>query len=138
MLGITSLFIAAKYEEVYSVPHIKDLVYVCDNAYKKEEIFEMEGNILKVLNFNILSVSSFRFLDYFIQFDELGEKNYFLARYLIEIALLEYKMISNAPSLLASAAIYLVNKIRKRPIAWKESMVEISGYLEQDIRPCAK
>ncbi|EAR83691.1 amine-terminal domain cyclin (macronuclear) [Tetrahymena thermophila SB210] len=138
LLGITSLFIAAKYEEVYSVPHISDLVYVCDNAYKKEEIFDMEGSILKVLNFNILCVTSFRFLDYFIQFDELGEKNYYLARYLIEIALLEYKMISNAPSLLASAAIYLVNKIRKRDVAWKESMIEITGYLEQDIRPCAK
>ncbi|KAL4435288.1 hypothetical protein ABPG74_017380 [Tetrahymena malaccensis] len=138
LLGITSLFIAAKYEEVYSVPHISDLVYVCDNAYKKEEIFDMEGSILKVLNFNILCVTSFRFLDYFIQFDELGEKNYYLARYLIEIALLEYKMISNSPSLLASAAIYLVNKIRKRDVAWKESMIEITGYLEQDIRPCAK
>jgi len=38
LLGITSLFIAAKYEEVYGVPHIKDLVYVCDNAYTKEEL----------------------------------------------------------------------------------------------------
>lgn len=43
LLGITSLFIAAKYEEVYSLPHINDLVYVCDNAYTKDDIFAMEG-----------------------------------------------------------------------------------------------
>lgn len=30
---MTALFIASKYEEVYSVPHIRDLVYVCDDAY---------------------------------------------------------------------------------------------------------
>lgn len=33
LVGVASLFIACKYEEVYSVPHIKDLVYVCDKAY---------------------------------------------------------------------------------------------------------
>jgi hypothetical protein len=35
LVGVAALFIACKYEEVYSVPHIKDLVYVCDRAYSK-------------------------------------------------------------------------------------------------------
>lgn len=79
----------------------------------------MEASILQVLDFNLLSVSSYRFLEEFVQFDELGEKNYFLARYLLEIALLEYKLLGNAPSLIAASTIYLVNKIRKRSLAWK-------------------
>lgn len=138
LLGITALFVASKYEEAYSVPHMKDLVFVCDNAYVKEEIFQMESSILITLDFNILSVSTFKFLDYFVRNEELGEKNYFLARYLIEIALLEYKLIGCSASLIAAATIYLVNKIRKRSIAWKSSMVDVSGYEEQEIRPCAK
>ena len=38
LLGITSLFIACKYEEVYTVQKIKDLVYVCDQAYLRVKI----------------------------------------------------------------------------------------------------
>ena len=78
---------------------MKDLVYVCDNAYTKQHILEMETSILEVLNFNILSVSSLRFLDYFVRCEEIGEKNYYLARYLLEIALLEYKLIGISASL---------------------------------------
>lgn len=33
--------IATKYEEIYP-PTIKDLVYITDNAYSKEEILQME------------------------------------------------------------------------------------------------
>jgi len=57
--------VASKYEEVYAVPHVKDLVYVCDNAYTADDIFTMEGSLLLTLNFDILSVSAFRLLDFF-------------------------------------------------------------------------
>lgn len=45
LVGVSSLFIACKYEEIYA-PELKDFVYVCDHAYNKEEILEMEGRIL--------------------------------------------------------------------------------------------
>lgn len=34
LLGITALWVAAKYHETYQVPKIQNLVYICDNAYK--------------------------------------------------------------------------------------------------------
>lgn len=37
LVGVSCLFIASKYEEIYA-PELKDFVYVCDNAYTKEEI----------------------------------------------------------------------------------------------------
>lgn len=37
LVGVASLFIASKFEEIYA-PELKDFVYVCDNAYTKEEI----------------------------------------------------------------------------------------------------
>jgi len=74
----------------------------------------MEGSILLTLDFNILCVSSLRFLEYYgLKVAKLEEKNYMLCRYLIEMALIEYKMLKFKPSLVASAAIYLVHKIRK-------------------------
>lgn len=37
LVGVTSLLIAAKYEEIYP-PEIRDLVYICDRAYTKQEV----------------------------------------------------------------------------------------------------
>lgn len=34
LVGVTALFIAAKYEEIYP-PEIKDFVFITDNAYSK-------------------------------------------------------------------------------------------------------
>ena len=45
LVGISSLFIASKYEDIYP-PELKDFVYVTDNAYTKSELLEMEGKIL--------------------------------------------------------------------------------------------
>jgi cyclin B len=45
LVGVAAMFIASKYEEIYA-PELKDFVYVCDKAYAKEEILDMESKIL--------------------------------------------------------------------------------------------
>ncbi len=42
------MFIACKYQEIYS-PELKDFVYVCDQAYSKDEILECEYHILEAI-----------------------------------------------------------------------------------------
>lgn len=84
--------IACKYEEIYA-PEVKDFVYVTDNAYTKEEVLDMEGKILSALEFNITTPSSYRFLERFGALANLDERNFMLARYLIELALVDYKLI---------------------------------------------
>lgn len=54
--------IATKYEEIYP-PTVKDLVYITDNAYSKEELLQMEQSILITLDFDISQTSPFRFLE---------------------------------------------------------------------------
>ena len=39
LVGVTAMFIASKYEEIYA-PEVRDFVYITDNAYSKTEIFE--------------------------------------------------------------------------------------------------
>ena len=41
LVGVTSMLIASKYEEIYA-PEIRDFVYITDKAYSKEEILRME------------------------------------------------------------------------------------------------
>jgi len=37
LVGVTALFIATKYEEIYP-PELRDLVYICDRAYTRFEV----------------------------------------------------------------------------------------------------
>ena len=52
MVGVAAMWIASKYEEVYS-PGAGDFVSITDNTYTKAEIRQMECQILKVLGFEL-------------------------------------------------------------------------------------
>jgi len=41
LVGVTGLMLASKYEEIYP-PEVRDYVYICDNAYTRDEILKME------------------------------------------------------------------------------------------------
>lgn len=92
MVGVTAMLIACKYEEIYP-PIVKDFVYITDNAYSKEEILAMERKMLTILDFNIQITSSFRFLARYAKIANANEMVLNLARYLIELSLVNYKMI---------------------------------------------
>jgi hypothetical protein len=136
LVGVTAMHIASKYEEIYA-PEVKDYVYVTDHAYSKEEVLEMEGKILATLNFNMTHTSSFRFLERYARVHGIDDRTCMLARYLIELALIEYKMIKYVPSNIACSAIYLACKIFKKE-AWTKNMTKVTKYSESQIRPCAK
>ena len=52
LVGLTAMFIAAKFEEMYA-PEIHDFVYMSDKAYTKKEILRMELRLLKALDFSL-------------------------------------------------------------------------------------
>lgn len=61
LLGSTAVLVASKYGSRLC-PQINSFLYVCDNAYKKEEIIEMERKILSAIDFNLGLPLSYRFL----------------------------------------------------------------------------
>ena len=64
-------------------------------------------------------------LDLYCQHAKLELRNLMLARYLLELALLEYATLKFDKVLLVASAIYLVNKIRRVQPAWaSETMVK--------------
>lgn len=132
------MLIASKYEEIYA-PEVRDFVYITDKAYSKEDILKMEQHILSTLEFNITTPSTYRFLERFAKVISSDTPMFNLARYLIELPLIEYRMLKYTPSNIAASALYLAQKImqREKP-AWNDSLTEHTGYNEQAIRPCAK
>ncbi len=137
LVGVTAMLIASKYEEIYS-PEVQDFVYITDKAYSKAEILECEYRMLQTLSFDTTFSSSYRFLARYLKVTESDVFLENLSRYLLELALVEYRMLKHHPSMLASAALYLSNKIIKKPEAWCSKLAYSAQYKESQVRPCAK
>lgn len=136
LIGVSALFIACKYEEVY-VPEVNEFSRITEKTYSVKEILDMEGHILSVLQFDLTFTSSHRFLERYSYLSNFDGKSFRLARFLLEIALIEYKMVKYPPSMLAASAIYLTKKINKLPEPWSKLMAYHSNYLQKDLFECS-
>lgn len=137
LIGVTAMLIACKYEEIYP-PIVKDFVYITDNAYTKEEILEQERRMLTMLDFDIQTTSSFRFLERDVKVAKADSMIMNLSRYLLELCLVNYKMLRYTNSNLAASALYLSLKMTKHAAPWTDLLTKHSQFTEAQIRPCAK
>lgn len=137
LLGITSLFIASKYEEIYA-PSAKDLIYMTDNAYKIDEMIKMENDILGVLKFELTFPTSLMFLELYGDILNLDEINFFRCYYLNEISLICYNLCGVCPSLIACVCLYLNLKSNIRLFKGynEEELFRITGYKKTEINNC--
>ena len=110
LVSVAALLIASKYEEIY-VPELQDFVFITDNAYTKEEILAMERSILVTLQFNVTVPSSYRFLQRFCKIIKAQDKLFHLAQYIVELTLIEQRMLVFKPSQIAASALWLALKI---------------------------
>lgn len=82
--------------------------------------------------------TSFRFFEPLAKICDMEPKNFCLAQYTLELSLFDVNFLNYKPSLVASSAIYLINKIRKRSESWPVDLEAVTGYAESDIKGCAK
>ena len=104
------MLIATKYEEIYP-PTVKDFIYISKNAYTKPQILAMEMDILSTLEFKMSETSSYRFLQRYAKVAKASPLIFNLAQYLLELGLLDSKMNQYLPSLQASGALYVANRV---------------------------
>ncbi|KAL4510119.1 hypothetical protein ABPG72_010312 [Tetrahymena utriculariae] len=135
LLGATSMFIACKFEEIYP-PEINDFVFICDSLYTKEQILQMEGELITAINFDLTYTSPLRFLNRYSYLNESTEVQYHCAQYLLELSLIEYKMTEYSSSNQAASALYLVNQIFDQP--WSDELRNQSHYDQSSLKKCAK
>ena len=81
-----------------------------------------------MLNFDLIMETSFKFFEPLAKISHMDPKNQHLAQYVLELALLETKFLNYRPSFLASSAIYLINKIRKRSDPWPDLLFAATSY----------
>ena len=140
LVGVTAMFIASKYEEIYA-PECRDFVYISDKAYTRDEILRMEGQMLAKLNFQLTTPNAFVFVKRFCKVAGIAttprSTTELLANYLVELTLQEYKMLKYLPSTICASAVYLALKTKGRE-PWTFDLARHSTYKETDLQACVR
>lgn len=120
LLGVTALWLAAKYEEIHGkVPSLQKLSYVCCNAYREQDFVQMELRLLNELGFSLGHPTAETFLKHHCamlkaQAEQVGAdptENIALARYLMELTLVHKRFMSARPSVIALASFLLADRL---------------------------
>jgi G2/mitotic-specific cyclin-B, other len=106
LVGVTALLLASKYEEIYP-PEVKDCVYITDRAYTRQDILDMEANILTELQFNLTVPNAYPFLQRFLFIVNATSTMNIASRYYLDRMLQEHDVLKFRPSLLAAAVVCL-------------------------------
>jgi len=136
LVGVTSLLIASKYEEIYP-PELRDLVYICDRAYTRGEIISMEEKILKTLEYNITIPSAHAFLVRFLKAAHADKRIVQLSCYILDGTLQSYNLLHYLPSQLAAAAVFVARRTVGRN-SWSPTLLRYANYREEEIAPIAR
>ncbi|OBA20794.1 A/B/D/E cyclin [Metschnikowia bicuspidata var. bicuspidata NRRL YB-4993] len=136
LLATGSLFIAAKYEEVFS-PSVKNYAYYTDGSYTEAAILEAENYILTVLSYDLNYPNPMNFLRRISKADDYDVDLRTLGKYLLEISLVDHNFIGILPSLCSAAAMYIARIILNKHHAWNGNLIHYSGgYKVDDLRDC--
>lgn len=102
LIGATAVLLASKFYERWP-PYTDDLVFVCDEAYSREQFLETEMKLIQALDFDINLPVSYLFLRRYAKVMNYTMPQLTLARYVLELSLMEYKFIHIPASKMASA-----------------------------------
>ncbi|XP_053330198.1 G2/mitotic-specific cyclin-B3 [Spea bombifrons] len=136
LIGSTAVLLASKFEE-RCPPCLDDFLYICDDAYRREELVAMEMEILQKLNFDINIPVPYRFLRRFAKCAHSNMETLTLARYICELTLQEYDFVQESASKLAASCLLLALKMKDLG-GWTSTLQHYSGYQNADLVPLVK
>ncbi|KAM4713803.1 G2/mitotic-specific cyclin-B3 [Anableps anableps] len=136
LVGSTAMLIASKFEE-RCPPSVEDFLYICDDAYKRDELICMEASILQTLSFDINIPIPYRFLRRYARCVSASMDTLTLARFYCEMSLMEMDLVTVRGSLLASACL-LMALVTKDLGGWSPILQFHSGYQVSDLAPVVR
>ncbi|KAF6287683.1 cyclin E1 [Rhinolophus ferrumequinum] len=140
LIGISSLFIAAKLEEIYP-PKLHQFAYVTDGACSGDDILTMELIIMKALKWHLSPLTIVSWLNVYLQVAYLNDiYEVLLPQYpqqifiqiaeLLDLCVLDVGCLEFSYGVLAASALYHFSS--------SELMQKVSGYQWCDIEKCVK
>ncbi|EAU85496.2 cyclin [Coprinopsis cinerea okayama7 len=133
LVGVTAMFVAAKYEEILA-PSVDEFVFMTESGYTKEEILKGERIMLQTLDFRISHYCSpYSWMRKISKADDYDVQTRTLSKFLTEITLLDYRFLRVKPSMIAAIGMYCSRRMLGGD--WNEAFVFYSGYTEEQLIP---
>ncbi|XP_042385708.1 cyclin-A2-1-like isoform X1 [Zingiber officinale] len=141
LLGITCMLVASKYEEICA-PRMEEFCFITDNTYTKEEVLEMESQVLNYLGFKLSLPTTKTFLRRFLRAANALSENPtltfgHLANYLAELTLVEYSFLKFLPSVIAASAVFLARwtlQSHQTNHPWNSTLEHYTCYKATDLK----
>ncbi|KAG2313715.1 hypothetical protein Bca52824_025272 [Brassica carinata] len=145
LLGVTCMLIASKYEEI-NAPLIEEFCSITDNTYTREQVLEMESQVLKHFSFQIYTPTSKTFLRRFLRAAQASHlmmmpsvEMEFLANYLTELTLTECEFLKYLPSVIAASAVFLAKwTMNQSSHPWNATLEHYTTYKAADLKVCVQ
>lgn len=134
LVGITSLLIASKIEEIYP-PEVKELSFITSKSYSCNEIIEMERQITLKLEYNLTVPTIYTFLCRYLKAAHADKIMVQVSCYLAESTLQHYKMLNYLPSLIAAKCVHSARMMTNR-YPWSPTLRKYTKLDEDDLVLC--
>jgi cyclin A len=134
LVGITCLLVAAKFEEIRPIL-LEELLYICDNAFSRQEVMDMELMLLNQLRFLLFSRTPVFFLDRLTSHLNLPKTVVLRAQFFGELFLQEPAYLSFTPSLVAVSVLFF-SMFTEDASSWPEYLTKLSGYSYESAKAC--
>lgn len=113
LMGITALFIAAKYEEVVC-PSVSNFLYMTDGGYSDDELLKAERWVLQMIGWDLSYPNPLNYLRRISKADDYDNQCRTVAKYFLEMSCVDRHLLAYPPSVLAAASAWLARKVLDR------------------------
>ncbi|TCD64289.1 hypothetical protein EIP91_004297 [Steccherinum ochraceum] len=133
LVGVTAMFIAAKYEEIVA-PSVEEFVFMTEKGYTKEEILKGERIMLQTLEFKVSHYCSpYSWMRKISKADDYEIQTRTLSKFLTEVTLLDHRFLRVKPSMVAAIGMYTARRMLGGD--WNSGFVYHSGFTEEHLLP---
>lgn len=113
LVGATAILLAAKYEEI-NCPSLQEIVYMVDRGYSVEEVMKAERFMLTMLQWELGWPGPMSFLRRISKADDYDHEVRTLAKYLIEVTIMDERFVGSPASFIAAGAHCLSRLLLRR------------------------
>lgn len=132
LVGATAIFIAAKYEEI-NCPSIQEIVFMVDGGYEVDDILKAERFMLSMLGFRLGWPGPMSFLRRISKADDYDLETRTLAKYFLELTIVDERFVASPPSFTAAGA-HCLARLMLRKGDWSPAHVYYSNYTWVQLR----
>jgi Cyclin, N-terminal domain/Cyclin, C-terminal domain len=133
LVGATALFLAAKKEEI-NCPTLSEIVFMVDNTYTSDELIKAERYMLNILSWELEYPGPMSFLRRISKADDYDLETRTLAKYFLEVTLMEERFIGTPCSFIAAASHCIARLLLGKGL-WTPHHVYYSNYTYLQLHP---